>query len=120
MMVTPVPTLNNTKAGSSSSGDTTGGAVGGVLSFLLIVALCIVIIWYVRHSSKKKKAYWINQRVHYKANELESDVHFYPNLHCDVVNNNRRTDTMVYNDYNIITNSASNAGKSSKEITVCI
>ena len=126
LIITPVPTVNSTKAGSSgssSSGGSTGGAVGGVVSFLLIVVLCvtiIIIICYVRYSYKKKKAYCINQRVHYKANELGSDVHFYPNLHCDVDNENTRTYTMVYNDYNIITNSANDTSKSSKKITVCM
>ena len=70
-----------------------------------------MMIWCVRYSYKKKKANYVNHRVHYKPNETGSDVVFYPNLCYDVVTEGRRTDTMVYNDYNIITNSATNASK---------
>ena len=87
--------------------------MGGTVSFLLVAALCVMMIWCVRRSYKKKKAYNINERVHYKAG---SDVIFYPNQCYDVITENRRTDTMVYNDYNILTNSATNASKSYKKI----
>ena len=90
--------------------------MGGVALFLLILTLCIVmILWCVRRFYKKKKAYHINERVHYKAG---SDVLFYPNLCSE--SEYRGTYSTVYNDYGIITNSATNAshGKSRKK-TAC-
>ena len=114
----PVPTLNSTEANSSSNQAAIGGVVGGVASFLLIVALCIMMmLWCVRHSYKRKKAYHVHQRVHYKAG---SDVIFYPNLCSE--SEYRRTYTTVYNDYGIITNTATNASKSciQKCMYVCL
>ena len=119
LIITNVPTLNNTKAGNSSIGGAIGGTVGGVISFLLIMALCVAIIWYIRHFYKKKKAYCINERVQYKANKLETDVIFYPNVCYNFVNENRMTDT-IDSDIDVLTNSATNTSKSSKGIQYCM
>ena len=85
--------------------------MGVVASLLFIIALCTM-IWCVRHFYRKKKAYHINQQVHYKTTQLESDVTFNPDLCYETVNENTvRDDTEVYN----LTNSGTNASKLSKE-----
>jgi len=105
----PVSTTNNTS--SSGNGAVIGGAVGGAVSLLFIGVLCIM-IWCIRRSYKNKKAYNISHKVHYKPNELVTNVAFNPNLCYDAVTEcSGRADTTFYNDYNVITNTATSASK---------
>ena len=96
-------------------GGAIGGAVGGTITLILVVVLCIT-IWYMRHSCKKKKAYKHDHLVYYKTG---SDVTFYPNLCGDTASEAiRSTGTIVYNNYNVLPNSATNASKSSMYVCV--
>ena len=98
-------------------GGAIGGAVGGTISLILVV-LCIMIWWYMRHSRKKKKAYKPDDLVYYKTG---SDITFYPNLSGDTASGTiRNTGTIVYNNYNVLTNSITNASKSSTYVCGCM
>lgn len=117
-----IPTVsiaNDTSTHSSSNDATIFGAVGGVVLFLFIAVLCVIAILFTRHYyNKKKAAYRVSNIVHYKATAHGSDVSFYPNLCYDTVcdHENNKIDTVVYNDYNVIPNSATNAGRSNNKI----